>query len=90
MRHPLPPVLWRFWLDPYAVLGVGPEASQDTLSAAHERLSNERGHGLRAWLQGRTPATLAWAHALLSDPLHRAEHDRRRALMADCRLIPPC
>lgn len=66
-------------MDPYAVLGVGPEASAAEITRAYRRLL--RAHHPDLWQEGpsdpHTLTALLDAYAVLRDPTRRAAYDRR-------------
>jgi curved DNA-binding protein CbpA len=71
-------------LDPYAVLGVTPQATQDEINRAYRRLVRRHHPDTRPEdpAPADSPATLEQvlaAYAILRDPSRRAEYDRRHA-----------
>jgi molecular chaperone DnaJ len=83
--------------DPYAVLGVAPDATQAEISSAFRRLVREHHPDLR---NGPTPDTrndrgstdlgrILSAYALLRDPDRRADHDRQQRRTAPSNTAAP-
>ena len=69
-------------VDPYAVLGVAPSASQDQLKAAHRALVRRHHPDLVPEAQRDAATRLVQqvnvAYGLVRDPQRRAEYDRLR------------
>ena len=74
----------------YATLGVRGDATAAQIAQAYaRRLRALPARGPRcwlAWLRGEGPASLARAHAVLSDPAQRVAYDR----LLDDRVVTAC
>jgi curved DNA-binding protein CbpA len=81
-------------LDPYVVLGVPQQATQDEINRAYRRLVRRHHPDTRPDdpSPADSPATLEQvlaAYATLRDPSRRAEYDRRHAPRTARRPAPP-
>jgi hypothetical protein len=77
----------------YSLLGAEPHADADQLWRAYQRaraaLPRQGWPRWRAWLQGRSQASLDQAFQVLRDPLRRADYDRQLELNLYVYLLPP-
>jgi curved DNA-binding protein CbpA len=75
--------------DPYAILGVAPDASQAQIGHAYRRLIRAHHPDARPEPDPATFAAAVAAYAILRDPARRAAYDRSRHPAPRQDLLPP-
>lgn len=75
--------------DPYAVLGVSPDASPAQIAHAYRRLIRAQHPDRHPHPDSAALTAAAAAYAILRDPARRAAYDQSRRLHHDQPLAPP-